>query len=389
MILLVSISPFIVLIYSIFSSFPALKHINRFSQDLDDINILLFNSFLYIYVTLRFMYHISIHLIVNRRKDVKFTLKYITSYLYLFELCLTLNLFVQYFLLIISGDIETNPGPHNKHSLSICHWNLNGISAQNYVKLSMLEAYNAIHDYDIICVSETYLNFPQSGNDPALKLKGYELIRSDHPSNTKRGGVFLYYKEHLPLKCRNDISNLNECIVVELKSKKHKCFISCLYRSPSQSDHEFNIFVDELENTLSKISNESPLCSVVLGDFNAKCNKWLVTDINTVPGMELDKLFSQTGFTQLIKEPTNFEPNKRSTCIDLIFSNQTNLITDSGVHPSLFHTCHHQIIYAKIDLNFYLPPPYEREVWSYDRAEIELINRAISSFDWENAFFTP
>ena len=76
----------------------------------------------------------------------------------------------------------------------------------------------------------------------------------------------------------------------------------------------------------------------------------------TVPGMELDKLFSQTGFTQLIKEPTNFEPNKRNTCIDLIFSNQTNLITDSGVHPSLFHTCHHQIIYAKIDLNFSSPP---------------------------------
>ena len=200
--------------------------------------MLLFNSLLYIYVTLRFIYNISTHLIVNQRKVVKFTLKYVTFYLYSFELYLSLNLSVQYFLLIRNGDIETNPGPHNKDSLSICHWNLNGIFAQNYVKLSMLEAYNAIYDYDIICISETYLNFIQSGNDHALKLKGYELIRSDHPSNTKRGGVCLYYKEYLPLKFRNDISNLKECIVVELKSKKHKCFISCLYRSPSQSDHE-------------------------------------------------------------------------------------------------------------------------------------------------------
>ena len=224
MILLVSISPFILLIYSIFSSFPVLKHISRFSQDLDDINMLLFNSFLYIYIILRFMYNISIHLIVNRRKVVKFTLKYITFYLYSFELCLSLNLSIQYFLLIRSGDIETNPGPHNKDSLSICHWNLNGISAQNYVKLSMLEAYNAIYDYDIICISETFLNFTQSGNDPALKLKGYELIRSDHPSNTKRGGVCLYYKEHLPLQFCNDTSNLKECIVVQLKSKKTQVF---------------------------------------------------------------------------------------------------------------------------------------------------------------------
>ena len=124
----------------------------------------------------------------------------------------------------------------------------------------------------------------------------------------------------------------------------------------------------------------------VLGDFNAKCNKWLSTDSNNVPGVELEKLFSLSGFTQLIKEPTNIEPNKRKTCIDLLFSNQQNLITESGVHPSLFQTCHHQIIYAKIDLRFYLPPPYEREVWSYDRAETELINRAIANFDWEHAF---
>ena len=141
-----------------------------------------------------------------------------------------------------------------------------------------------------------------------------------------------------------------------------------------------------MENTLSKLNHESPLISVVLGDLNAKCNKWLPTDINNVPGVELDKLFSLSGFTQLIREPTNLEPNKRKTCIDLLFSNQQNLITESGVHPSLFQTCHHQIIYAKIDLRFYLPPTYEREVWLYDRAETDLINRAISNFDWEHAF---
>ena len=131
---------------------------------------------------------------------------------------LQLIILVLTFLLIMSGDIETNPGPNNEtKSISICHWNLNGISTQNFVKLSMLEAYNSIYDYDIICLSETYLNSPQSGNDPALNLQGYELVRSDHPSNTKRGGVCMYYKEHLPLKVRNDISSLSECIVVELK----------------------------------------------------------------------------------------------------------------------------------------------------------------------------
>ena len=115
---------------------------------------------------------------------------------------------------------------------------------------------------------------------------------------------------------------LSESIIVELKTKKHKCFITCLYRSPSQSSDEFSNFCDDLEQTLSSLNNEAPLCSIVLGDFNARNKKWLTTDNNSGPGIELEKLFSSTGFAQLIKDPTNLEPNKRETLIDLIFVNQ-------------------------------------------------------------------
>ena len=97
---------------------------------------------------------------------------------------------------------------------------------------------------------------------------------------------------------------------------------------------------------------ESPFCSVVLRDFNGKCNKWWIGDSNDHCGLELDTLCSLAGFSVLIKEPTNLEPNKRPSCIDLIFSSQQNLVSDSGVHPSLYQTCHHQIIYAMIDLKF-------------------------------------
>ena len=41
----------------------------------------------------------------------------------------------------------------------------------------MLEAYNALHNYDIICISETYLNYSLTDDDPTLKLKDYELAQ--------------------------------------------------------------------------------------------------------------------------------------------------------------------------------------------------------------------
>ena len=42
-------------------------------------------------------------------------------------------------------------------TLSIWHWNLNSISAHNYAKIYLLKAYIAIHKFDIICMSETYV----------------------------------------------------------------------------------------------------------------------------------------------------------------------------------------------------------------------------------------
>ena len=102
-------------------------------------------------------------------------------------------------LIHLSGDIETNPGPVTNHSqcLKICHWNLNSLPTDNFVKLTHLEAYAITHNFDIICLSETFLNTSYSNDDTRLHLPGYSLIRADHPSDLKRGGVCIYYKENL------------------------------------------------------------------------------------------------------------------------------------------------------------------------------------------------
>ena len=50
-------------------------------------------------------------------------------------------------LLLLSGDVELNPGPKRNYSnaFSICYWNLNSISAHNYAKEFLLKAYIAIY----------------------------------------------------------------------------------------------------------------------------------------------------------------------------------------------------------------------------------------------------
>ena len=91
------------------------------------------------------------------------------------------------------------------------------------------------------------------------------------------------------------------------------------------------------------------------------------------------------GFHQLISQTTNLL-SQTSLCIDLIFTDQPNLIVDCGVHPSLHSNCHHQMTYCKINLNIEYPPPYERLVWDYNRANVEGIKKSIESVNWEMMF---
>ena len=58
-------------------------------------------------------------------------------------------------------------------------------------------------------------------------------------------------------------------------------------------------------------------------------------------------------------EPTYILESSISS-IDLVFTSQEHLVTNSGDHSSLQPNCHHQIVFSDFNLKIYYPPPYER-----------------------------
>ena len=62
---------------------------------------------------------------------------------------------------------------------------------------------------------------------------------------------------------------------------------------------------------------------------------------------KLESLTSQCGFEQLIIDPIQILESS-SSCKDLIFTLQPNLVMSSGFHSLLHPNCHHQIIHAKL-----------------------------------------
>ena len=119
-----------------------------------------------------------------------------------------------FLLLLCNGDVEFNPGPkkNKEFSLSCCHWNVNSLLAHDCAKVTSLEAYNSVFKYDFICISETYTDSTISSDNNNLNISGYNLIKADHPSNSKREIVCIYYKESLAVQTLNNIG-LPVCLV--------------------------------------------------------------------------------------------------------------------------------------------------------------------------------
>ena len=155
--------------------------------------------------------------------------------------------------------------------------------------------YNAIHTYNIICLSETYLNHDILSVNDNLRIAGYKLIRVDHPSNQKRTGICIYCKDFLPMKV-NNISCLKECLQFNPSVYEKQCNITLIYRSPSQSSEEFDTFLSNFRLLLDYITNSNPFVSIIIGDFNARSNNWCSSDKTTYEGKKLELLTSQCGF---------------------------------------------------------------------------------------------
>ena len=93
---------------------------------------------------------------------------------------------------------QLNPRPKQdiNRCFWVCHWNLKSVTSHNFFKIQSLIAYNCILKFDLICLSNSYLNSNILSSDSNLQIPGYNFARMDYPSNTKCGFRSLYCNGH-------------------------------------------------------------------------------------------------------------------------------------------------------------------------------------------------
>ena len=110
---------------------------------------------------------------------------------------------------------------------------------------------------------------------------------------------------------------MQECINFEIKIKDKLCNFITLYRSPNQSQDDFESFINNFELNLDPVMVNNPFLTVVLGHFIAKSSLWYNSDITTHEGSKIDGVTSQFGLEQIIKEPTHIIGDSSSCIPDL------------------------------------------------------------------------
>lgn len=143
-----------------------------------------------------------------------------------------INFYLQFFIfiLMISGDIEVNPGPMTDNVLDIIHLNIRSIRH----KIAHLNT--LVHDFDILCFTETHLDDTVS-ND-SLSLDGFDTIyRKDR--NCYGGGVMIYVSNIIQVHRRSEYEPVGiECLWIEIVNHTCNFFLCCIYRPP-HADNRF------------------------------------------------------------------------------------------------------------------------------------------------------
>ena len=174
-------------------------------------------------------------------------------------------------------------------------------------------------------------------------------------------------------------------IVCQITLGSKKIFFSVTYRRHHHSPDQLKVFADNYKKMCENISKENPFCVLHLGDLNAHSSQFWIGDIDNDAGKILCDIVVDIGLQQMVHEPTHIVNNTKS-CIDLVLTDQPNLVNECDIRPSLHSTCHHQINHVVLNMKNPTPPPFSRKIWHYDRARVESIKAAIQQYDWKDVF---
>mgnify|MGYP000285046793 CR=1 FL=1 len=100
-------------------------------------------------------------------------------------------------------------------------------------------------------------------------------------------------------------------------------------------------------------------------------------------GIYIQSIFADNNLKQIVSKPT-YVVNNQSTLIDLVATDQPNLVLENEMLPSPHAPCHHRVNFVRMNLKCTVPDPTTRYVFHYGRADEESLQRSLYQLDWQS-----
>ena len=245
---------------------------------------------------------------------------------------------------------------------------LNARSIRN--KLSELKAISAQGNYDIIAITESWINTSKDFVSE-FDIPVYNIIFKER-KDKKGGGVILYYRSHLKIE-QTDLNTLEgfEIITANLKCVHIKLKLCIVYRPPSQTDQNDVLMYTELSK---EINNKNV---IIMGDFNCP-------DINTSQNntpmrqtQNLKKFIDDNFLFQMVNEPT-----RGANVLDLVMASNANFIENLTVREPLGNSDHNMISFnIKIRCD---GSPSNIKIPNFKKANFNEMRQSVRSVSWDS-----
>ena len=267
--------------------------------------------------------------------------------------------------LLLSGDIEVNPGPiiSQNHTLrsSIKKFLLYSLNIRSLLNTQNSIALNDLvscpQPPDLIALQETWISTSSSNSHlsdstpPHYTLHSFPRTTSSSKSAKISGGgtAFLVHEPAAILNSSGHSFRSFECSSITLRLASDILTVFNIYRPPSSSAYSSkpSVFLDEFGSFLS-LAATTPNDFLLTGDFNIHVD-------NPSDNLASDflNLLSSANLVQHVNFPTHI----KNHTLDLVITSAASLLSPKLSHSALNVTDHY-LIMADLEIKpFPRPPP--------------------------------
>ena len=249
----------------------------------------------------------------------------------------------------------------------------------------MLKDYAMTEKIFLMNITETWLNEEiKEGAD----IENYNIYRGDR-KDRQRGGTAIYLYDKLEAKQLCEKSHKG-CEMVAIHIPELNLINIVIYRPPKTRKKDFDVILDEIEKILINMKKPEP--SIIMsGDFNFPFVEWKrmtnggctwknkgrsnASQDEKIQFIKLIKICNEYCMLQVVEEPT-----RGDNTLDLIFTNETSIITNVDVNKTTISD-HSKI---EITTNFrIIEGQNKRKTNDKDNTMKSLNFRAEEKIDWK------